>query len=61
MRCMRKIVAEIRAQYTLGYTSTNPAVDGTWRKIQVRLTGSRSRDLRLRTRPGYFAPLQPPR
>ena len=33
-----KIVAEISAQYTLGYSSTNSANDGTWRKIQVRLT-----------------------
>ena len=50
-----QIVAEISAQYTLGYSSTNSANDGSWRKIQVKLTAERRKDLRLRTRPGYFA------
>jgi Ca-activated chloride channel family protein len=50
-----KIVGEISAQYTLGYSSTNRANDGSWRKIQVRLSADRGRDLRLRTRQGYFA------
>jgi Ca-activated chloride channel family protein len=50
-----QIVAEIGAQYTLGYSSTNNATDGSWRKIQVKLTAERGKDLRLRTRAGYFA------
>jgi Ca-activated chloride channel homolog len=50
-----KIVAEIGAQYTLGYVSTNSATDGTWRKIQIRLIPDRGKELRLRTRSGYFA------
>jgi Ca-activated chloride channel homolog len=50
-----QIVGEISAQYTLGYSSTNSANDGSWRKIQVRLTAAGRKDLRLRTRPGYFA------
>lgn len=54
-----RVVAEIRAQYSLGYMPTNAELDGTWRKVQVRLTGPRSKDLRVRTRPGYFAPLRP--
>ena len=32
-----KIVAQIRAQYTLGYTSTNTAQDGKWRRVEVKV------------------------
>src|SRR5215510_7240701 len=31
-----RVVAGIRAQYTLGYTSTNTARDGRWRRIEVK-------------------------
>jgi Ca-activated chloride channel family protein len=47
-----KVVAQIRAQYTLGYQSTNDKTDGTWRKVDVKAT---RKDLRLRSRKGYFA------
>jgi len=50
-----QIVGEISAQYTLGYLSTNRATDGSWRKIQVKLTSERRKDLHLRSRSGYFA------
>jgi VWFA-related protein len=53
-----RVVREIRAQYTLGYTSTNAAADGRWRRIQVRLVSPDARERRVRTRPGYFAPLR---
>lgn len=53
-----RVVGEIRAQYTLGYTSTNVTPDGTWRKVQVRLTDAARKGLRLRSRGGYFAPLR---
>jgi Ca-activated chloride channel homolog len=53
-----KVVAQVRAQYTLGYLSTNDKADGTWRKVEVRLTRKDGRDLRLRSRHGYFAPYQ---
>ena len=53
-----KIVAEIRAQYSLGYTSTNTARDGRWRRVEVKLRGSSLGDLRVRTRKGYFAPYE---
>ena len=53
-----RVVAGIRAQYTLGYTSTNTARDGRWRRIEVKVARApRSRDLRVLTRKGYFAPL----
>lgn len=54
-----RVLAEIRAQYSLGYTPTNAELDGTWRSVQVRLTGAGAKTLRVRTRPGYFAPLRP--
>lgn len=51
-----KVLAEIRAQYTLGYTSTNTRRDGAWRKVEVR-TRKDDRGLRVRARKGYFAAL----
>jgi Ca-activated chloride channel homolog len=47
-----KVVAEIRAQYTIGYLSTNEKTDGGWRKVEVKVT---RKDLRVRSRRGYFA------
>jgi Ca-activated chloride channel family protein len=52
-----KVVAQIRAQYSLGFTSRNARKDGTWRKIEVRLVGSHLQGLKVRSRKGYFAPL----
>ena len=54
-----KVAAQIRAQYSLGFTSTNTARDGTWRKLEVRLTGAAAQQgLKVRARKGYYAPLQ---
>jgi len=50
-----KVIAEIRAQYTLGYLSTNSAFDGTWRKVEVKVVRKESRDSRIRSRKGYYA------
>ena len=50
-----RIVAQIRHQYTLGYTSTNTARDGRWRKVGIRVTRPDSRDVRVQSRQGYFA------
>jgi Ca-activated chloride channel family protein len=52
-----KVVAQIRAQYTLGYLSTNDRMDGTWRKVEVKTT---RKDLRVRSRKGYFAAFKKP-
>jgi hypothetical protein len=54
-----KVVAEIRAQYTLGYHSTNDRADGAWRKVEIRVARKDGRDYRLRSRKGYFAPYKP--
>jgi Ca-activated chloride channel family protein len=48
-----KIVAQIHAQYTIGYLSTNEKTDGTWRKVDMKPL---RKDLRVRARKGYFAP-----
>jgi Ca-activated chloride channel homolog len=48
-----KVLAEIKAQYHLGYVPTNMAQDGSWRKVEIKLKRS---DLKVRTRKGYFAP-----
>jgi Ca-activated chloride channel family protein len=50
-----KILDEIKAQYHLGFASTNAAQDGTWRKVEIKL---KRPDLRVRARKGYFAPMK---
>jgi Ca-activated chloride channel family protein len=55
-----KVAAEIRAQYTLGYLSTNEKSDGKWRKVDVKIVRKPGRDARVRARRGYFAPLSRP-
>jgi Ca-activated chloride channel family protein len=58
-----KVIAEIRAQYTLGYLSTNDKDDGTWRKVEIRVIrknegtdgGKDAGDYRVRARKGYYA------
>jgi Ca-activated chloride channel family protein len=47
-----KVLAEIRAQYQLGYLSSNATMDGNWRKVEIKV---RRPDVRLRSRKGYFA------
>ena len=54
-----RVLAQIRAQYSLGFTSSNPRKDGTWRKVEVRLAGEHLQGLKVRARKGYFAPLRP--
>ena len=54
-----RIVAQIRAQYTLGYTSTNTTQNGSWRKVEIRLKDSALRGARIQSRRGYFAPYRP--
>lgn len=50
---------ELRAQYTIGYLSTNGKRDGAWRKVDVKLNKPGARGLRIRARKGYFAPYTP--
>jgi Ca-activated chloride channel family protein len=49
------ILAELQAQYLMGYVSTNPRMDGGWRKVEIKLTSPELKRTRVRGRPGYFA------
>ena len=51
-----QLAAEIRAGYTIGYMSSNDKPDGTWRKVDIKLTRPEAREWRVRARAGYFAP-----
>ena len=52
-----KILSEIRGQYSLGYVSTNTSRDGRWRRVRIRVLRPDLKDVRVRARAGYFAPL----
>jgi Ca-activated chloride channel family protein len=53
-----RIVSQVRAQYSLGFVSTDSRQDGTWRRIDIRLTAPHLQSLRVRARKGYYAPLK---
>jgi Ca-activated chloride channel family protein len=53
-----RIADEIRAQYVLGYVSSNTARDGKWRNVEIRIKRASSERLQVRTREGYFAPVR---
>ena len=53
-RSFTKISKELRAQYLVTYNPTNKSYDGTFRKIDVKLSG-RHEDLKVRTKRGYKA------
>jgi Ca-activated chloride channel family protein len=50
-----RIVAQIRAQYSLGFTSTNTAQDGRWRTVEIAVTRPDLEGARIHSREGYFA------
>jgi Ca-activated chloride channel family protein len=50
-----RILREIRAQYQLGYVSSNGVTDGRWRNVEVKVNRP---GLKVRTRKGYYAPLR---
>ncbi len=52
-----RVLEEIKAQYQLGYASTNLALDGTWRKVAIK---AKRHDVRVRSRQGYFAAYKKP-
>lgn len=47
------IGAELSSQYALGYVPREPAGNGEWRRLNVRVTGGRG--VTPRTRAGYYA------
>jgi len=48
----RDLQEEMRTQYAIGYSPTNPAKDGSFRKLELRTS---SKDLKVQARRGYYA------
>ena len=51
----RRIAEDIRHQYTIGYVSSNPKLDSTYRTIRVAASKRHAGRLFVRTRAGYIA------
>jgi VWFA-related protein len=53
-RSFTKIARELRSQYLITYKSTNNTYDGSYRRVEVKLTNEKS-NLKTRTKRGYKA------
>jgi Ca-activated chloride channel family protein len=53
-RSFTKVAKELRSQYLITYKPTNNVYDGSYRRVDVKLTGANDK-LRLRTKRGYKA------
>ena len=49
------IANDIRNQYVLAYTPTNQAYDGSFRRVEVRVSAPKHGKLSVRARTGYYA------
>jgi VWFA-related protein len=49
------IADDLRAQYRVSYAPLTPGGEGDWREIEVQLAAGVDEDVKVRTRPGYFA------
>jgi len=47
-----QIARELRSQYNIGYTPTNKAKDGTFRKVEIR---AKDKNYKIQARTGYYA------
>jgi len=47
-----QIANELRSQYNIGYGSTNTALDGTFRKVEIH---ANNKDYKIQSRSGYYA------
>jgi VWFA-related protein len=52
---MQKVFADVGSYYLLSYYSTNPKLDGRFRRIRVEV---KREDVTVRNRPGYLAPTE---
>ena len=48
----KELQEEMRSQYAIGYTPSNPEKDGTFRKLDVRVS---DKNLKVQARKGYYA------
>src|SRR6266436_2020098 len=46
-----QIAQELRSQYNIGYTPTNAALDGTFRRVEIHT----KKDYKIQSRTGYYA------
>lgn len=51
-KALGEVAEELRSMYDVGYTSTNPARDGSFRKVVIRV---KQPGAVVRSKPGYFA------
>ena len=54
----KELQDEMRAQYAIGYTPTNPTKDGGFRRMELRTT---DKNLKVQARAGYYAIKPEPR
>jgi VWFA-related protein len=47
-----QIANELRSQYNIGYAPTNPKLDGTFRKVEIKTS---NKDYKIQARNGYYA------
>ncbi len=47
---------DMRQQYLLAYEPKNEALDGTFRKIELKVPKFKEKDIKIRNRRGYYAP-----
>jgi Ca-activated chloride channel homolog len=53
----KRIARDLREQYTIGYRPSNDKVDGSWRKVQVRVNPPKTASsVKVRSKQGYYAP-----
>jgi Ca-activated chloride channel homolog len=52
------IQKELASRYSLGYMSTDTRTDGKWRDVKIRVTRPDLKNLKIRSRAGYFAPMR---
>jgi Ca-activated chloride channel family protein len=50
-----KISESLRNEYVIGYVPSNPAKDGKWRKLHLKVTDAH---VSVHARSGYYAPVQ---
>jgi len=48
----KQLQDEMRSQYSIAYTSTNPEKDGTFRKLIVKVG---DKNMKVQVRKGYYA------
>jgi VWFA-related protein len=48
----KEIEEDVRSQYAIGFTPTNSAKDGTFRKLEIR---PKNKEYKIYARKGYYA------